>query len=108
MNKCIEARNILNTFRNAHYNDVGCEETKVVAQALNEVLPYLVATEKELEELKEKQGLLQNIEYLQGCVDTILEYSIDDDKALERLRIGIKKAKEKLSKGNKKNKEKQK
>ncbi len=52
MSKHEVARKILNQFRNAHYNDIGCDENKVVAQALNEILPYLVATEKAYEQLQ--------------------------------------------------------
>jgi hypothetical protein len=84
------------------------EEETLIYQYVNEARE----TEKELEEEKAKHKefqenackntvhrfLLQDIEYLRGCIDTIVEFSIDDDKALERLRSGIKEIKDRISK----------
>ncbi|NBK24007.1 MAG: hypothetical protein EOM68_18490 [Spirochaetia bacterium] len=52
MRKHDEARIALNKFRNRYYNDIDGEK-RDVAMALDVVLPYLVKTEKELEELKQ-------------------------------------------------------
>jgi len=52
MNKHDEARKILNIFRSKYYNDIGCDENKVVAQALNEIFPYLLTVELKLEQLE--------------------------------------------------------
>lgn len=41
-----EARKELNKFRNNHYNDGVDDKARLIAQALNEVLPYMVKLEK--------------------------------------------------------------
>jgi len=74
MNKHEEARKILNRFRNAYYNAIFYEKEKEVANALNEVLPYLEATEKAYEELKRD-------------VKKCMEYLEDDDVMISAARV---------------------
>jgi len=68
-----------------------------IPKYVQELIDKCEATEKELEELKEKQGLIQDIEYLQGIVDTIIEYSIEQPRRVYEIRKTIKEYKDKLS-----------
>lgn len=84
MNKHEEARKVLNKFRNAYYNAIFYEKEKEVANALNEVLPYLESTEKAYEELK--QDVKRYFEILDSDMDLFMVQVHEYDKLGEELR----------------------